>query len=448
MNNLYEKVDSSASPVDEPMTSTAAAELWGVVDEHLLHYGRDFVREFIVRASGSYLYTAKGRAILDFSSGQMCATLGHNHEAILEAMTRAAESVLHLDSAMLSPAVAHLGRELCELLPARLSKVLFLNTGGESNEAALRLAKLYTDRFEIVGLTGSWHGTTQGAASSTYASGRKGYGPSMPGSLAIPSPNCYRCPIKQCKATCKLACLDVAFDYLDAVSVGSMAAVLIEPIQSAGGIIVPPPGYLKRLRELCDERSMLLIFDEAQTGLGRVGANFAFEIEGVAPDILSLSKTLGAGVPLAATITSAEIAETTRAKGFSHYTSHASDPFTAEIGLAVVRTLIADQLAARADDLGRYLLAGLRELQQRYQAIGDVRGRGLLLGVEIVSDRDLRTPDTATLARLSKRCFELGLRINRVGGSLAVWRIAPPLTITKAEVDLALEILDEAFSTT
>jgi len=422
-------------------------ELWGLVDKHLLHYGRDFVREFINEASGSYIYSSEGRAILDFSSGQMCATIGHNHQAIVDAMAHSAKTVIHLDSTMLSPSIAHLAKELCDLLPPKFSKVLFLNTGAESNEAAIRLAKLYTGGFEIIGLTGSWHGTTYGAASSTYASGRKGYGPSMPGSLAIPAPNCYRCPVGQQKQTCNLACLEFGFDYVDSVSVGSTAAMLVEPIQSAGGIIVPPVGYMKRLRELCNERSILLIFDEAQTGLGRVGANFAFQQEGVVPDILSLSKTLGAGVPLAATITSNKIADTVQEKGYSHYTSHASDPLTTEVGLAVVRTVVNDKLAARADEIGQYLMAGLRELQDKYEALGDIRGRGLLLGVEIVTDRESKTPDKELMARLSNRCFELGLNINRVGGSLAVWRIAPPLTITKAEVDSALEIMDKAFAT-
>ncbi|RLA13143.1 MAG: aspartate aminotransferase family protein [Gammaproteobacteria bacterium] len=446
MHKNNEILQKNASPIDAPAETNDTQELWELVDEHLLHYGRDFVREFIVRASGSYIYTAEGRAIIDFSSGQMCATLGHNHAAILEAMERSAETVMHLDSTMLSPAIAHLGKELCDLLPQQLSKVLFLNTGAESNEAAIRLAKLYTGCFEIVGLTGSWHGTTYGAASSTYASGRKGYGPTMPGALAIPAPNCYRCPIGQCKTQCNLACLDFSFDYLESVSVGSTAAVIVEPIQSAGGIIVPPEGYLKRIREWCDERSILLIFDEAQTGLGRVGANFAFEIEQVVPDILSLSKTLGAGVPLAATVTSSEIAETTRERGFSHFTSHASDPLTVEVGLAVVRTLVTDQLAARADDIGLYLMSGLKKLQQRHEAIGDVRGRGLLIGVEIVSDRETRNPDKEAMSRISNRCFKLGLNINRVGGPLSVWRIAPPLTISKSEVDQALEIMDEAFA--
>jgi 2,2-dialkylglycine decarboxylase (pyruvate) len=164
--------------------------------------------------------------------------------------------------------------------------------------------------------------------------------------------------------------------------------------------------------------------------------------------MITLSKTLGAGIPLAATITSKAIAETTREKGFSHYTSHASDPFTVEVGLAVVRTLVTERLAARADEMGKYLMSGLQTLQEKYESIGDLRGRGLLLGVEIVTDRESKTPDKEYLARLSQRCFDLGLNVNRVGGALAVWRIAPPLTISKAEVDLALEIMDEAFSTT
>ena len=276
---MTNKSGRDTNQATDTVKSESDDELWRLVDEHLLHYGRDFVREFIGSASGSFIHGKNGRAIIDFSSGQMCATLGHNHEAIVAAVQQACDGVFHLDSTMLSPAIAHLAKELCDLLPAQLSKVLFLNTGAESNEAAIRLAKLYTGGFEIIGLTGSWHGTTQGAASSTYASGRKGYGPGIPGTIAIPAPNCYRCPLDKCPQSCGLACLDFGFDYIDTVSVDSTAAVMVEPIQSAGGIIVPPPGYLQKLRELCDARSMLLIFDEAQTGLGRVGANFALEQE-------------------------------------------------------------------------------------------------------------------------------------------------------------------------
>jgi len=415
-------------------------------EKHLLHYGRDFIDELIVRAEGAYLYTEEGRAILDFSSGQMCATIGHNHPKIIEAMTKAGQGVIHLDSTMLSPDVIDLADYLIKLLPQPLNKVQLLNTGGEANEAAIRLAKIVTGRFEIIGMAGSWHGTTTGAASTTYAHGRKKYGPVMPGSLAIPAPNCYRCPIRHCAEKCDMACLDVGFDMIDATSVGEEAAIIVEPIQSAGGIIIPPQGYFSRLRKLCDERGILLIFDEAQTGLGRVGKLFGFESEGVVPDILTLSKTLGGGLPLSAVITSDRVAEAARENGHSHYTSHASDPLMAAVGLAVVETIIEEKLTQCAADIGKYLKNRLLELQSKYEFIGDVRGAGLLVGVEIVDDRVTKEPGHELIKALSQRCFELGLNINRVGGPHSVWRLAPPLTISKDEVDHAIDIMDRAFS--
>ncbi len=415
-------------------------------ERHLLHYGRDFQPELIVEAKGSYLYSASGRAILDFSSGQMCATIGHNHPAIVEAMARAANSVLHLDSTMLSPDVIQLANLLCGLLPGTLDKVQFLNTGGEANEAAIRLAKIATGKFEVIAMSGSWHGTTTGAASATYAHGRKGYGPVMPGSLTIPAPNCYRCPIRHCIETCNLACLEFGFETTDATSVGEIAAVIVEPVQSAGGIIVPPKGYLRRLRELCDQRDILLIFDESQTGLGRVGAMFGFEQEDVIPDILTLSKTLGGGLPLSAVITSSAIASQAKARGYSHYTSHASDPFTATVGLAVVNEILKESLHQRASKVGEHLKARLQGLQERHAAIGDVRGRGLILGVEIVADAATREPGHELINELTQRCFELGLNLNKVGGPHSVWRIAPPLTVSLEEIDQAVDIIESALS--
>lgn len=415
------------------------------IDRHLLHYGRDFLETLIVRAEGSYLYTEEGRAVLDFSSGQMCATIGHNHPRIVEAMAEAGRTVLHLDSTMLSPDVVELADRLCDLLPEPLSKAQFLNTGGEANEAALRLAKIASGRFEVIGLAGSWHGTTTGAASATYAHGRKNYGPAMPGSLAIPAPNAYRCPVRHCRETCDMTCLEAGFDMIDATSVGSEAALIVEPVQSAGGIVVPPVGYFERLRAHCDRRGILLIFDEAQTGLGRVGDLFGFEGEGVVPDILTLSKTLGGGLPLSAVVASEDVAAKGLDGGFGHYTSHASDPLTATVGLAVIDVILGENLAERAQRLGERLVAGLKDLQQRHAAIGDVRGRGLLLGVEIVTDRETRAPGHDLIVALTDRCFELGLNVNRVGGPHSVWRLAPPLTITEEEIDQALDIMDRAF---
>lgn len=233
---------------------------------------------------------------------------------------------------------------------------------------------------------------------------------------------------------------------IDAISVGEQAAVIVEPIQSAGGIIEMPDGYLGRLRKMCDDRGILLVFDEAQTGLGRAGTMFGFEREGVVPDILTLSKTRGGGLPLSAVVVSGHIAENARRHGFSHFTSHAFDPLTAMVGRAVVDVIIGENLAERAAGMGRYLMSRLRELQSRHDVIGDVRGAGLLVGVEFVLDRQTKAPGHELIKFLSQRCYELGLNVNRVGGPHAVWRLAPPLTITRNEIDHAVNIMDHALS--
>jgi 2,2-dialkylglycine decarboxylase (pyruvate) len=243
-----------------------------------------------------------------------------------------------------------------------------------------------------------------------------------------------------------MSCLDVGFNLFDAQSVGAPAAAIVEPILSAGGIIVPPEGYFIRLRKHCDARGMLLIFDEAQTAFGRTGRNFAFEGLGVTPDVLTMSKTLGGGLPLAATATSPEIEEDCYSKGFANYTSHVSDPLPATVGLAVLDVLEREQLAANARAMGERLKNGLLDLKQRYEVIGDVRGEGLLLGVELVKDRETREPAHQLGLRVTTRCMELGLSMNirQVPTRGAVWRIAPPLTVKPDEIDRALAIIDQA----
>ncbi len=419
-------------------------------ERHLIHYGMPFVPRLIARARGTLLWDTEGREILDFTSGQMCATIGHNHPRIIEAIGRACESVLHLYSGMIAPSVVELSRRLAGLLPPELTRSMFLSTGGEANEAAIRMAKLVTGGYEVVGLTGSWHGVTAGAAASTYTGGaRKGYGPTMPGTLAIPAPNAYRCPIRHCTGTCDTTCMDVGFDMVDAQSSGAGAAVIAEPILSTAGMIVPPPGYFPKLKQKCEERGMKLILDEAQTSFGRLGTNFAFEKMGVVPDFLTLSKALGGGTALASVSTSDAIDEDCRSKGFVHVTSHVSDPLPAEVGLAMISVMEEENLGARSERIGARLRAGLETLQQRYEIIGDVRGMGLLLGVEIVKDRHSRTPDAATGRAITLKAMDLGLSMNisgssSAGGLSAVWRVAPPLTTTEEEIDRGLAIMDNA----
>jgi 2,2-dialkylglycine decarboxylase (pyruvate) len=227
--------------------------------------------------------------------------------------------------------------------------------------------------------------------------------------------------------------------------------VVAEPVLSAGGVIVPPPGYFARLMELVRQRGMLLVLDECQTGLGRLGRMYGFELYDVVPDFLVLSKTLGGGVPISALVTSAAIEEECHARGFSHVTSHVSDPMPAAAALAVMDVVEQEQLADRAAARGEYLLARLGELQQRHEHIGDVRGLGLLCGLELVESRETRQPADALGLALTDECLRRGLSINLVrggtGGQASCLRMAPPLTVTEDEIDLATTIIDEALST-
>jgi 2,2-dialkylglycine decarboxylase (pyruvate) len=417
-------------------------------DEHLIRYGMPFAPRLVAKARGTLLWDTEGREILDFTSGQMCATIGHNHSRIVEAIREACEGALHLFSGMLSPPVVALSQRLAAMLPPQLSRSLFLSTGAEANEAALKLAKLHTGRYEIVGYTGSWHGMTSGAQSVNYVAGRRGYGPMMPGALALPAPNAYRCPVRHCRNACDGTCLAVGFDMVDAQSTGSLAAVIAEPVESSGGVIVPPEGYWQEVRAQCGKRGMLLIFDEAQTAFGRLGRDFAFQHFGVEPDVLTLSKTLGGGLPLSATVVSEAMEAACHEKGFLHATSHVSDPLPAHVGLAVLDVLEEEGLNDRALAMGAHLAAGLRHLQAEHEIIGDVRGFGLLQGVELVKDRETREPDAATGRAITRRCMELGLSMNivSVGALAAIWRIAPPLTVSREEIDRGIAILDQAIT--
>jgi 2,2-dialkylglycine decarboxylase (pyruvate) len=233
--------------------------------------------------------------------------------------------------------------------------------------------------------------------------------------------------------------------------VGAPAAVVAEPVLSAGGVLVPPPGYFLRLAELSRERGMALILDECQTGLGRLGAMYGFEIYDVVPDFLVLSKTLGGGVPISAVLTSSAIEESCFERGYLHATSHISDPMPAAAALAVLDVVEEEDLAAASRARGDYLLGRLGELQERHEAIGDVRGMGLLCGVELVEDRDTREPAHELGAAFTEECERCGLSINlvrgRAGGAANCVRMAPPLTIAEDEIDLAVTIMDQALTT-
>ncbi len=416
--------------------------------EYMVRYGGDAFPNLFVSAKGTIVKDDTGREILDFTSGQMCATIGHNHPAIVAAVHEAGRKAFHFFSGMIPEVVAELAHTLArDWMPDGLSKSIFVNTGSESNEVALRMAKMHTGGYEVLAVGGSWHGITGAASSVSFASDRKNYGVPVPGTFVMLEPNAYRPYIKAAtEDESALACLELGLKTFDMQSAGKPAAIIIEPVISAGGVLVPPKAYMQALRKAADDRGMLLIFDEAQTAFGRIGHRTGSEFFGVVPDIMSVSKTLGGGLPMAGTITTPAIEEDLHRKGFTYYTSHVSDPLLGEVGLAVLRVLEQERLVERSQTMGSYLRARMLDLQQRHEAIGDVRGEGLLLGVELVKDRQSRTPHHELGLRTTKKCFEKGLSMNirRRPERGSVWRIAPPLTVSHDEIDRATAILDEA----
>ena len=277
----------------------------------------------------------------------------------------------------------------------------------------------------------------------------------MIGNLALPTPNAYRSIFRNADGSYDWRTeLDYGFDLIDRQSCGSLAAVIVEPILSSGGMLMLPPGYLKALKDHCELRGMLLIVDEAQTGIGRAGDMFAFqhykEDCGVVPDILTLSKTLGNGLPLAAVVTSNAIAESSKANGFLFYTTHMMDPLPAAVGDKVLEVVVRDGLVERSQILGQRLQDGLHLLQSRYGCIGDVRGRGLMAGVEIVSDRSTKQGNPILGDIIGDRMSELGVwaQLGRMAAFGGVFRIAPPLTSTDEELELGLSIIESAFAST
>lgn len=422
---------------------------WDDADRHLVRYGATFTPRIIERAGGAYVHDSTGAAILDFTSGQMSSILGHSHPDVVRTVTESVSTLDHLYSGMLSRPVVDLARRLAGTLPEPLSKMLLLTTGAESNEAAIKMAKLATGRYEIVSFDRSWHGMTSGAASATFSAGRHGYGPPMPGNLTLPTPNAYRSPFRNADGTYDWESeLDYGLSLVDQQSSGSLAACLVEPILSSGGIIEPPVGYLRRLQGKCAERGMLLVVDEAQTGLGRTGDMYAFERDGIVPDILTLSKTLGAGLPVAAVVTTEEVERLCHQRGFLFFTTHVSDPLAASVALTVLDVIERDGLVERAALVGKVLEGRLLELMERYDVVGDVRGRGLLRGLELVTDKASKTPADDLGRAVTTACLERGLHVNivQLPGMGGVFRIAPPLTISEDDLHRGADILDAAIA--
>jgi 4-aminobutyrate aminotransferase-like enzyme len=426
-----------------------SAAFFAKADKYLMSTGVPFSPVVITKALGTRLYTEDGRSILDFTSGQMSSLLGHSHPEIVEVVQKYVAELDHLLSNMITHPVVDLAERLARFLPPPLEKSFFLNTGSESTEAAIKMAKLYTGNFEIVAFAASYHGLTQGSGSATYSAGRRRGGPCMPGQLAFPAPYAYRSHFRKADGSYDWeAEMDFGWSMIDRQSVGSLAAFIMEPILSTGGILDPPKGYFARMAAECRKRGMLVIMDEAQTGVGRTGQMFAFEYDEIVPDILALSKTLGCGLPLASVSTTAEVERGCTEAGFLWLTTHLNDPLTAAVGNKVLEIVERDNICQRASERGAQLREGLLKLQKKYWCIGDVRGRGLLQGIEIISDAETRAPGSDLGQRVSDQAMARGLSCNVVNlpGMGGVFRLAPSVTVSDAEIEEGLRILDESFA--
>jgi 4-aminobutyrate aminotransferase-like enzyme len=341
-----------------------------------------------------------------------------------------------------NPRAGEYAKRLAEVTPGRLQKSFFGSGGAEAIEGALRLAKQYTKRKEVVSLTMSFHGRTAATLSITGNRGRKkGSGPYSSGVAFAPAPNCYRCPLKLKYPSCGVACAEYVDDVLKYQTSGDVAAFITEPVMGEGGIIVPPPEYLKIATEKIRNDGALYIADEVQSGFGRTGKLFAVEHYGVDPDILVAAKGIADGFPLSAFIATPEVADS-----FSpgdHLSTFGGNPISLAAAKANLDVMIEDDLPGKAVERGEQIMTRLRNFQESCKLVGDVRGKGLMIGIELITDAE-KTPAAAEAKRVRDICRENGLLIG-VGGVLAnVIRLQPPLTITPAEADRACDILCDA----
>jgi predicted acetylornithine/succinylornithine family transaminase len=379
---------------------------------HTPNYGRTPI--CLVRGDGVRVWDSEGREYLDFTSGIAVTSLGHCHPRITGAIQEAAATLLHVSNIFHAAPQIHLARFLCEHSFA--DRVFFCNSGAEANEAAIKLARRYakerfaSDRFEIIATRNAFHGRTLAALTATgNEKYQHGFEPLMPGFKHVPYND--------------LRAMARAID-------SRTAAILVEPIQGEGGVNVPDDDYLPGLRKLCDESGVLLILDEVQTGMGRTGRLWCYEHAGVEPDIMTLAKALANGIPIGAMLAREEVAAALTAG--SHGSTFGGTPFVTSVALATLTTVLEEKLAERAERLGRQLMQGLGALQAKGRDIREVRGRGLLIGIEL----------TRPAAAVMDACREAGLLVLTAGER--VLRLTPPLIVGDAECRRALEIIDTA----
>lgn len=392
---------------------------------------------------GCYLEDMDGKRYLDFMAGVAVCSLGHSHPKYIEALKKQLDKV-SVGSFTTENRVKLL-RLMASLTPEGLTKIQLYSGGAEAVEAAIRLAKSYTKKFEVLSFWGGFHGKTGGVLGLIGDPFKKNWGVLHPGLHLAPYADCYRCPYKMEYPQCGIFCLEFVRKVIENNTAGSLAAIIVETIQGTAGNIIPPPEFLPGLLEIARENNALVIADEMITGFGRTGKMFGCHHDGIKPDIMTVGKGLGSGFPVSGLISTDEItASMPFSKPSSSSSSYGGNPLASTAALATIETILDESLVDNSRDVGEYLLNGLRHLQEKYEFIGDVRGRGLLIGVELVKDRKTREPLDKSV---TKQIYLESLRRGLISMNYkANFRINPPLVLTREQADEGLGIIDEVFA--
>ena len=396
----------------------------------------------IKEGRGRRLIDADGRSYLDFMAGICVCSLGHSHPEYIATVNEQL-SALTVGSFTTEKRLDLL-RRIASLTPEGLNRIQLFSSGAETVEAAIRLAKSYTKKFEILSFWGGFHGKTGGVLGLIGDPFKKQWGPTHPGLHLSPNADCDRCPFKMDYPACGLYCLDFVKKIIENNTTGSLAAIIVEPMQGTAGNIIPPPEFLPGLADIARENDALLIDDEMITGFGRTGEMFGCNHTDTRPDIMTIGKGMGNGFPIGGLISTDEITSSTPfSKPSASSSSYGGNPLACAAARATVRTIVDESLADNAKTIGAHLLNGLCRLQDRYEFIGDVRGRGLLIGLELVKDRKTKTPlDKVVTRQIFLETLKRGLIVMNYKPNI---RINPPLTLTREEADEGLEILNDFF---
>ncbi len=406
------------------------------------------VYPFVVKkARGAWVEDVDGNRFLDFTSGIAVCNTGHCHPRVVKAIHRQAQELIHMSGSDFYYGVqSSLAARLSEITPGSKEKrVFFGNSGAEAIEAALKLSHYHTKRPRILAFLGAFHGRTMGALSLTASKvvHEKGFYPLVPGITHVPYAYCYRCPYHHRQYSgCSTACVDWIREDLFKRSIPpeEVAAIFVEPIQGEGGYIVPPPEFHQKLYDLAKEFGILFVDDEVQSGMGRTGKMMAIEHWGVVPDIIAIAKGIASGMPLGATVSQSEVMDWVPG---SHASTFGGNPISCRAALATI-DLLEDGLIENAGRVGAYILEKLKDLQKRFLLMGDVRGKGLMIGIELVKDRQTKEKAIEEKSKIIRGCFEKGLLI--LGAGENVIRFSPPLIITRRQADTALTIFEEVLA--